>query len=234
VVRGKDETQMNIVYALTSNYVHKAIPSMTSLLEHNPQAHIFLLTETDTVDLPFNVEVINVSDQKWFTEEGVNFKNYFTYINLLKVCYAEILPVDKVIHLDADTIICDSLDPMWDVDLTGKWFASVPEYYGAYKPFGNMYFNMGVSVINLKQMREDDIIPTMVKYLNTVPQPWADQDAWNLYALWYNKALALAVRYNENAVCGFTDEPAIIHYCANKNWWDDKTMYRREYLDRYR
>ena len=225
---------MNIVYALTANYIDKMLPSLKSLKEHNPEARVFLLTEVDEVDLPYDVEVINVSKQTWFTEEGVNYKNYFTYINLLKVCYAEILPVDKVIHLDADTIVCDSLEPMWNVDLDGKWFAAVPEYYGAYKPFGTMYFNMGIAVINLKQMREDDIIDTMVKYLNTVPQPWADQDAWNLYALWYNKALALAVRYNENPVCGFTDDPAIVHYCANKNWWTDENMYRKEYLDKYR
>lgn len=225
---------MNIVYSLTANYIDKMIPSLKSLMEHNQEARVFLLTEVDEVDLPYDVEVINVKDQQWFTEEGVNYKNYFTYINLLKVCYAEILPVDKVIHLDADTIVCDSLEPMWNVDLDGKWFAAVPEYYGAYKPFGTMYFNMGIAVINLKQMREDDIIDTMVKYLNTVPQPWADQDAWNLYALWHNKALALAVRYNENAVCGFTDDPAIVHYCANKNWWTDENMYRKEYLDKYR
>ena len=222
---------MNIVYTLTSNFIDKAKPSMTSLLGHNPKAKIFLVTETDEVDLP--VTVINISDQEWFKPGGVNYHNMFTYINLLKVCYPSILPVNKVIHLDADTIICDSLEPLWKQDVKGKWFAACPEYTGKYRPFGDLYYNMGVALINLQQMRTDKIQDTMVEYLNTVRQPWADQDAWNKYALEQNKHTAFPLRYNENFATGYTDNPAIVHFCGNPNWYKDMTMFRREYLDKY-
>lgn len=33
---------MNIVYALTANFIEMAIPSMRSVLEHNPKAKIYL------------------------------------------------------------------------------------------------------------------------------------------------------------------------------------------------
>ena len=222
---------MNIVYTLTSNFIDKAKPSMTSLLEHNPKAKIFLITETDKVDLP--VTVIDISKQDWFKPGGVNYHNMFTYINLLKVCYPSILPVNKVIHLDADTIICDSLEPLWKTDVKGKWFAACPEYTGKYRPFGDLYYNMGVALINLQQMRTDKIQDTMVKYLNTVRQPWADQDAWNKYALEQNKHTTFPLRFNENFATGYTDDPAIVHFCGNPNWYKDRTMFRREYLDKY-
>ncbi len=224
---------MNIVYAVTHDYYSKLIPSITSLLEHNPKANIYVLAEDDEIDIPFKVNVINVKDQQFFPESGANYHNSFTYINLLKVCYPELLKCNKVIHLDVDTIICDSLEPFWKTDVTGKWVAAVPEYKGRYKPFGDTYYNMGVALINLQQMRKDNIVGDMATYLNTVKQPYADQDAWNKYGLEQDKFVPVDVRYNENFACGFTDKPAIVHYCGITQWWNNKAMYRWEYLDKY-
>ena len=227
---------MNIVTAMTRNVYEWCVPFFKSLAEHEPKARVFILCEDDSfpVELPLKVETINVSDQKFFPKTGVNYNNAFTYINLLKVCYADILPVNKVIHLDIDTIINDSLEPMWKTDVTGKWVAAVPEYKGRYKPFGNMYYNMGVALINLQQIRKDKIQPAMVEYLNTVRQPYADQDAWNLYGLEQDKFVPLDIRYNESFATGQTDNPAIVHYCGIRDWFTTRAMYRIDYLDRYR
>lgn len=225
---------MNIVYAATHDFYEKLVPSIKSLLEHNPKANIYVVAEDDSIGIPFDVKVINIKEQTWFTPENcVNYHNMFTYINLLKVCYASLLKVNKVIHLDADTIICDSLEPLWKTDLTGKWVAACPEYTGRYKPFGQTYYNMGVAVINLQQMRKDGIEQWMVNYLNTVPQLYADQDAWNKYGLEQDKFVPFPVRYNENFATGYTDNPAIVHFCGVGNWWNNPYMFRAEYLGKY-
>lgn len=225
---------MDVVYAVTENFQERLMPSLRSLLDTNPKASIHIITETDEIPgLPCKAEIINIADQQVFPESGINYRNRFTYINLLKVCYPDLLRIDKVIHLDADTIICDSLDPIWEMDLTGKWFAACPEYTGKYKPFGSMYYNMGVAVINLKQMRKDKAVPRLADYLNTVAGPWADQDAWNTYALQEDKAVPIDVRYNECFATGYTDDPAIVHYCGIGDWWTNRSMERREYLERY-
>ena len=158
----------------------------------------------------------------------------FTYIGLLKVCYQSLLPCNKVIHLDADTIINDSLKDMWDIDLEGKWYAMCQEHRGRYRPFGNRYYNAGIMLINLKQLRKDDIQDQMVNYLNTVRQPWCEQDAFNKFGLEQNKIVDMDVRFNENMMTGFTDRPAIIHYCAVRDWWTNRNITRVEYLNRYR
>lgn len=227
---------MNIVYCLTQNFIEYAIPSMKSLLEHNPKAKIYLLTEVDKADIGIPVKVINVSKQEYFRKECVNIPNNFGgFINLLKVAYPELLPkLQKVIHLDADTIICGSLEEFWKTDLTGKWFAAVREDRGNYHPFGDAYYNMGVALLNLAQLRKDGVVQKMVEYLNTVRQPFADQDAWNKYAIEEDKAVALPVRWNENFATGQTDDPAIVHFCGYTNWWTDDRMPRREYLEHYK
>lgn len=228
---------MNVVYAVTANFLEKIIPSMRSLIKHNPKAKVYVLTEVDEmpIETPCPVTVVNVSGQKYFGEDCVNLRNNFGgAINLLKVAYPELLPrLNKALHLDADTIVCEDLTQLWKTDLTGKWFAAVQEYKGQYKPFGEAYYNAGVLLVNLAQMRKDSIVPEMVDYLNTVRQPFADQDAWNYYGIQDDKAVALPVRYNENFATGKTDTPAIVHFCGVRDWWDRKSE-RSRYLDEYK
>lgn len=228
---------MNIVYAMTRNVYDWILPSIRSLAEHNPDANVYILAEDDVLpfDMPIRAEVINVSGQEYFPSNGVNFKNMFTYINLLKVRYPSILKdINKVIHLDIDTIVCDDLTELWETDLTGKWFGAVQEYKGKYRPFGDRYYNAGILVINLAQMRQDEIEQVMQDYLNNTKQPWADQDAWNKYGLEQNKIVPLEIRWNESQMTGYTEKPAIVHYCGYKDWWTKKNMFRSGLLDRYK
>jgi len=224
---------MNIVYCVTANYLDKIKPSIRSVREHN-KCNIYVVTETDEVDIP-DVKVINISGQEWFTPLNcVNYSNMFTYIGLLKVCYQSLLPCDKVIHLDADTIVCDSLKPFWNTDLNGKWFGMCREYRGHYRPFGEVYYNAGVYLANLKQLRKDNIQDAMVDYLRRVRQPWCEQDAFNIYGIAEDMIVETDIRYNENQLTGFTNDPAIIHYAGITNWWGNRSMYRWEFLERYK
>ena len=224
---------MNIVYCVTANYIEKIKPSIKSLRYFNPKVKVYLVTEADSCDIE-DVEVIDIRQQKWFPQSSMNYHNQFTYIGLLKVCYAELLPCDKVIHLDADTIVNGSLKGFWETDVKGKWFAMAREYRGWYRPFGDKYYNAGVMLLNLKQMREDNIQQTLVDYLNTVSQPWCEQDAFNKYGIEEDKIVDLDVKWNENVMTGFTDDPKVIHYCSISDWWTNHYMARHEYLDRWR
>ena len=228
---------MNIVYALTKNVYEWVVPSIKSLAEHNPKARVFMLAEDDEFpyELPIDVEMINVSDQKYFPDIGAHRKKDFGgYINHLKIWYSKFLPVNKVIHLDIDTIICDKLDGLWKTDVSGKWFEAVPESQKWYNPFGDKYYNTGVVLFNLAQIRKDKPQQDMTDYLLNTDQPYADQNAWNKFGYEQDKIAELDLRYNESRVTGMTDNPAIVHYCSIPDWWKNKKMERREYLDAYR
>lgn len=215
--------------------------SIRSLLENGNVDKIFFIVEDDK--LPFNIpidhEIINVGDgyKKIFPDGSPNANIMFTRMVLMRVLTARLLPedLDTVLQLDVDTIICDKLDPIFDIDLTDKYFAATQEFKGNWRPYGQKYYNIGVMLMNLKLIRETGIDYTLVKALNTERFQWGEQCAWNKYCLPGNKIADMPVRFNETPFTGFTDNPAIVHFAGTKDWYNSpQYMIRREYLEKYK
>ena len=228
---------MNIVYALTRNIYDHLLPSINSLYKQHPDAKVYILCEDDEFPLkiPFEAKVVNVSNQKYFPKDNPNMNSVFTYMAMVRACYADLFPrMQKVIQLDIDTLVMDSLEPLWKTDLTDKWFAACPEYEGQYNPFGHdRYYNIGVCLFNLQQMRKDGADAQLVDLLNSKQLKYLEQDALNIIGV-PDKVVDLPVRYNECFCCGYTDNPAIVHFAGYLNWWVNKRMYRRELLDEWK
>lgn len=220
------------VYSGTRNLYPDMVTAAKTLVKHSSVDKIYFLTEDDRFPekLPSIVETINVSGQQFFPPRCANIRTPFSYMSLLRVCYTKILPesVDKVLQLDVDTIVADDIDELWDVDLDGKWYAAVMEDMSSYKPYGPVYFNIGVAMFNLKQIREDFADDLMIYMLNTQKMPYIDQDVWSMH--WRGKSVQIPGRFNESSVTHMSDNPAIVHYAGVKNWQNDPTIKRAEYL----
>lgn len=230
---------MIIVYAGTRNLYRKMLPSIRSLLHHNDVEKIIILAEDDAfpedVRLPEICEVRNVLPlrDRYFRPNGPNIRNKFTWMAMMRALYPDLFPdLDRVIQLDVDTIVCDDLTPVWEADLRRMWFAAVPEHLGTHRPYGPKYYNIGVAVFNLEQMRRDFAVTRLVGRLNEVKCPYVDQDALNMYARAFG--VDLPVRYNETFVTGYTDDPAIVHFAGIPDWWCNENAKRHEYLERWK
>lgn len=228
---------MVVVYAGTRNLYPCMLPSIKSLLKYNSPEKVYLLIEDDEFpyELPDVCECINVSRQTWFPKGNANSDSVFTYMACTRICYAYLFPnIDKILQLDVDTIICGSLEDLWDTNLEGKWMAACPEYKGSYNPYGNdKYYNIGVCLFNLDQMRKDNVLPTLINYINITKLWCVEQDALNRFAV-PDKVMDIDVKYNESFCCGQTDDPVIVHYAGYPDWWTKPNLPRREYLDMYR
>lgn len=224
-------TQIKVVYSLSRNLYPWLKYSIRSLIEHNPDVKIYVLAEDDALpfDIPVEHKILNVSGQTYFRPDGPNMKSQFTYLAMIRVCTPELIDEDRVIQLDVDTIICDSLAPIWETDLEGKWLAWAPEISGQWKPFGPDYYNFGVAVLNLRQLRLDRAPDYMVKALNSIQVPFIDQDIMNMFAV-PEKTVRMPARFNECFCCGQSGNPAIVHYAGFPDWMTDPATPRREYL----
>ena len=223
------------VYSGTRNLYADMVTAAKSLIANSNVEKVFFLIEDDVFpyELPELIKTMNVSGQRFFAKGSANFQTDFTYMSLLRVCYTKLFPdLEKVLQLDVDTIVVDNIDTLWDVDMTGKWFAACQEPLSTYKPYGPVYYNIGVAMFNLEQIRKDEADERMIDFLNTVKVPYIDQDAWNRYGV--GKAVDLEPRFNESFVTGYTEAPAIVHFAGIKNWQNSSKASRREYLKKFR
>ena len=227
---------MNVVYALTRNLYPYLKMSLNSLLEHNDVEKVYIYAEDDTFPykLPDCCEVINVSNQRYFWKTSPNMKSIYSYMAMMRITYADKLPVDRVIQLDIDTVVCDSLQPLWEMDLDGTWFAACHEYLGHHNPFNQQkYFNIGVAVFNLDQIRKDGKLKYMISMLNTRWLSCVEQDALNYFGN-PEKVVELPIRWNECICTGFTENPAVVHYAGYRDWYNcNHEMKRWEYAAKY-
>ena len=225
-----------VIYTGTRNLYEHMVTAMKSLLINSPVDKIYLMIEDDEFPLPVPdcVESIKIDPNTLFAPGGPNIKIQFTPFVLMRAATAKLLPedLDRVLQLDVDTIVEDSLDELWEMDLTGKYFAAVPEYLGKFKPYGPIYFNCGVMMLNLNEIRKTRIEDDLIKFLNTEYVPYGDQDAWNKLGI--DKAAIMPVRFNEAFCTGYTENPAIVHYAGRIDWASNPSVYRAKYLQKYR
>lgn len=222
------------VYSGTKNLYQAMITASKSLLFNSSVDKIYFLIEDDEFPerLPPQIETLNVSKQQFFPRHSVNYKTPFSYMALLRVCYTKFFPdLDKILQLDVDTVVVDNIDELWEIDLTNKWFSAVHEDFSTYKPFGQKYYNIGVAMFNLDEIRNKEVDEKLINYLNTVQVPYIDQDAWNRFGI--GKDVAMPTRFNESFVTGYTMNPAIVHFAGFKDWYNNPRVPRREYIKKY-
>ena len=247
---GAADPQRIAIYSGTRNLYAAMDAAEKSLVANSSVERVYFLIEDDEFphELPGIVETTNVREQHWFSPHGPNMKTQFTYMALLRVCYAKILPKAKrVLQLDVDTVVIDDIDALLAMDMREAWFAAVREPARSvdlkdgttvrtdYKPWGERYYNIGVAMFNLEQIRKDRIDDFLIHALNTEHLDYIDQDAWDKYG--NDRCIDLDTRYNESMVTGYTDNPAIVHFAGYGNDWmhpDFKWCPRLEHLRRYR
>jgi len=224
-----------VVYTGTRNLYRAMLPAISSLLAHTKADRVILLIEDDEFPyrLPSCCETVNVSGQTFFTDASPNWNSWFKWIVMMRCTYAKLFPeLDRILQLDVDTIICDDLSPLWEIDLTGKYFAAVPEYHGNFKPYGPKYYNIGPAMFNLDEIRKDGIDDQVIRMVNTEKLPYVEQDAWNKLGI--QKAYDLPVRYNETPFTGYTGNPAVVHFAGCGDWYTNRNVFRYEYLEKWK
>ena len=234
------------VYSGTRNLYPHMVTAAKSLISNSAVERVWFFIEDEEFphELPDMVQTIDVSGQRYFNPNGPNMKTQFTYMALLRVCYAKLLPADvgTVLQLDVDTVVVDDVSGLWDIDMRESWFAAVrepPRYVNEhrtdYKPWGENYYNIGVAMFNLDQIRCDRIDDFLIHVLNTEYLRYIDQDAWDKYG--NIRCIDLPTRYNESMVTGYTDNPAIVHYAGYGNGWispEFRECPRLEHVRKYR
>lgn len=206
---------MNIVYSASNLYAPLAGISMTSLFLNNVDAPEITVVILDNRIGAENKEKLQETAKKFGRElrfvplaevvqkVSLDMKrwNISTFGRLFE---ASSLPdMDKVIHIDCDTIVDGSLQPLWETDIENAVLAASPDCISdGYKTNIGMrpeelYIQAGVILLNLKRIRKLHLEDTFTAYLEKYGEhlSFVDQEIINACVPAEEKR-ELPLRYN--------------------------------------
>lgn len=259
------ENPIEILVTINQNYIKPLEVMLYSMRLNNPQSHfrIWVIYEdisdaalnnlkgfTDKIGLALKSLAMNQDFQ--FPQSLINLHDYPKEMYFRLLC-GNILPASlhKIIYLDPDILIINSIAQLWNLDLKGNMFAaSVHEgLTDIMSSINNIrlgtkygYFNSGIMVMDLDKMRKmvklRDISAVINKHHDALILP--DQDILNYlygkYILkipetrWNYDARAYSIylvkssgKYNLEWVMKNT---SILHFCGKPKPWQDKNNIR--------
>ena len=253
----------NILVALDGNYLPRLRTMLFSLhLNHPGQVfHVYLLhssiSEGQVQRLAVDLQRLNFQLAE-IRIDGAMFKNAPTtdrypqemYYRLLA---AHLLPekLDRILYLDPDLLVINSLDKLLELDMASCMFAAAAHNAGdelitavnrIRLETSSRYYNSGVLLMDLEKCRKsihaEDIFSYVETHKDTMMLP--DQDVLNAL---YEKSIyplddltwnydARKYRYNyvrsgrKADVDWVMEHTAILHYCGRAKPWKENYPYR--------
>lgn len=216
-------------YIATRNYYEDVLPSVKSLLANSDVDKIVLLIEDDSFPhkLPERVVTVNATRQMYFKPTSPNWRNWWTWMVLLRGAYHKIFPdVDRILSIDADAFAVQDVSELWELDLTDYYLASVREPKNSTAE--KVYYNAGVMMLNLAKLR-DGTGDKIIAELNARKHTYPEQDCFTIFC--QGKILEIPSEYNATHFTVPCDNPKIIHYADTKDWRDKPIVKKFRDMD---
>ena len=271
---------IDIVCSTDDNYIMPTGVMLTSLFENNKGINVNIhllhggLTDDHIEQITHQVNIYGQNiifyrmDDNLFSDFPIG-KSYQTdhvgssMATYYRLFLSQILPdnIEKVIFLDGDILVLDSLKELWNIDMSDKAIAAVADsfnneisHYNRLRyPQNQGYFNAGVLLINLKYWREHNVQSLFIDYVANYPERLAchDQDVLNYVFKDVKKELPFKynmlneywfdVRYNmisweyEKHILDGQKNPVIIHFtCIPKPWYKNCKHPYKKMFDKYK
>lgn len=250
-----------IVFATDANYVVPTYVAISSLIRHLDKdminnIDIYILCSTSINDE--HKEYFSKLHKNIYFEnvylENLNLSNELDYISIVTY-YRILIPeklkqYDKCLYLDSDILVTGDIAPLIQMDIGNNFILGCKNYFSKEyltKFYKNRceecgidsldtYVNAGVLLINIKELRNTNIVDMMLKDVGKNTYTYNDQDIINKYC--YGKIGLISVRYNfmvqylkrmdiisdvlKEDLYEIVKEPVIIHYSTKKKPWKHK------------
>lgn len=210
--------KLNIIYIFDNYFSDVAGVSLTSLLYNNPVDEIELTIYLLTVNLDgANLEKINKikkeSRQRIIVIDASKTYEKILQLGLtsyrgsamtnLRLYFNELVPIvdlERMLYIDCDTIVCDSLNELADFDMKHKLMGMVYDPYGKImrnkKHTSELYYGAGIILIDCKRWVNEKWIDKITDFIknNSMHLAHPDQDLLNIVC--EGEIITLPIKYN--------------------------------------
>lgn len=203
---------IHIALCTDNHYATACLACATSVLENNQKndVSIYILTKEiseeyityfNNLSQKYNrrIEIITISSEHFsHLKISDRFRDSIYYRFLIP----DLIDAEKVLYLDADTIVVNDLKDLWDMDLDNFACGAIEDQANDdirihnRTETDNPYFNSGVLLINSRYWREHNLNQKLTKFIYDHPEKcvYPDQDALNI--ILNGKIRYLPYRYN--------------------------------------
>ena len=237
---------MTITYACDENYIAIAAISAVSVLRFNPAAEIVLLgcnlDEAGIGIVKSRVEkaggsfrYCDISDRiRDVASSGcAAYTSYAIYARIFAPLVIE--NAERILYLDCDTLVCDSLSGLYEMNMDGFPFALCHDCIGQdYKKFINIdesapYFNTGVMLMDVQKWKESRCTERILEELAVPRGPMVLPEQDIIARVFQGEVKALAPRWN------FLSQFSLFSYDGIRRivgkYADNPMFYSREEYD---
>lgn len=210
-ILSKGDNAMNVMYSCDNNYLRHAAASITSLLENNKTENINIFLITNNIEESLqqkikklvnkykqNIEFIDINliCSKLKTNDNFPISGY------ARLFVSQYITVDKILYLDCDTIVLDSIKSLYDTDISNYYVAGIQDNPAKHlvdiigMTENDRYLNSGVLLINLQKWREDNLEIQFNEFIERFNGKVPHHDQGIINGVCKNKILVLNPKYN--------------------------------------
>lgn len=234
--------KMDLLYICDNAFAELAGISLTSLFENNQNSKFDITVYLLTVDVSeenkqnFSIlaqkynHIVKIIDVKEILIE-IQQLDIATYRNSamtnIRLYFERFVPdnVQRLLYLDCDTIICDSLEELFRFDLSGKLLGMVLDAYGVIlnrtQEKNSAYYNAGVILIDCNKWRREQWSVKIIEYIRQYGADFShpDQDIYNIVCK--DDIIKLPIRYNFQTVHRMYSEKLFFRFLAPNEYYSE-------------
>lgn len=252
------KTRIPIFVTVDDNYVKFLRITLTSIVEHKTEKNIYevnvihtgLSKENKKLLKEFNhgnvrVRFLNVSFKLANVSQNFDVRDYYSLTTYYRLFLPELFPFeDKGLYIDCDLVLLEDIANLYNHDIGDNLLGAVADQsVQLYPEFSKYveaiigvkkehYFNAGVLIMNLKEMRRVRLESKAMKLLSHISFKVAqDQDVLNV--LCKNRVFFLEPKWNVMPLGEHTYKHSLIHYNLIYKPWNQNDIMYEEYFWNY-
>ncbi len=252
--------EIPVFFAVDNGYIPFLSVALRSLIDNTSKENIYAIkilytnvTEENKIKIKkyetenISIEFVDLNKQLEEIKEKLYTRNYFSNTTYYRLFIPELYPeYDKAVYIDSDTVCLSDIAELYNTDMGDNLIAGIPDgviqAIDIFKDYVervvgvadyNNYFNAGVIVMNLKELREYKFEEKFIYMLGKIRFEVAqDQDYLN--RLCKGRVKIIDYSWNRMPIMGKRDgEINLIHYnLGAKPWYFDDVLYQ-EYFWKY-
>lgn len=227
--------KINVAFCFNSDLFLQTVTTITSLLKNSPTCAYNIYCITDITrrkqsDLAHIVSDISPDTNIYFLSPNSDYSDaklgQWSDAIYWRCMLPALLPdTDKVIYADVDTLFMSDLREADQIELNDNLIAGCPD-----KSISDPYINSGFMIMNLKQIRKENIYNRMIEWATHNLTPYPDQDMIN--SVCRGRILLISRKFNLIVVAAYgmlknmtiqqyrdLKHPVMLHYAGKLKPW---------------